>query len=58
MGLPIINAARLNAAQSILNISFEFIKRGNNDNLLKENQFRLSLGMALSDIWFVKKKYE
>jgi hypothetical protein len=58
MGLPIVNAARLNNAQSILNVSLEFIKRGNNDNLLKENQFRLSLGMALSDIWFVKKKYE
>jgi hypothetical protein len=58
MGLPIVNTARLNNAQSILNVSLEFIKRGNNDNLLKENQFRLSFGMALTDIWFVKKKYE
>lgn len=58
MGLPVFNYTRLSAAQTIVNVAFEFIKRGNNDNLLKENQFRLSLGLSLSDSWFVRKKYD
>lgn len=58
MGLPIINYSRLSSAQTIMNIALEYIKRGNNDNLLKENQFRLSFGLALSDLWFVRKKYD
>jgi hypothetical protein len=59
MGLPIDNYNRLSPAQySLINLSFEYIKRGNNSNLLKENLFRISVGLSLSDLWFVKKKYE
>jgi hypothetical protein len=58
IGLPIINYSRLSNAQTVLNVAFEFIKRGNNNNLLKENLFRLSFGFSLSDLWFVKRKYE
>jgi hypothetical protein len=58
LGLPVVNYSQLSAAQTILNICFEFIRRGNNDNLLKENLFRLSFGISLSDNWFYKKKYE
>lgn len=58
-GLPIRNYNRLSPGQAtIINTSLEFIKRGNNDNLLKENLFRLSFGLSLSDFWFVRKKYE
>lgn len=59
LGLPVANYNRLSPNQSsIINLSFEYIKRGNNDNLLKENLFRLSAGFSLSDIWFIKRKYD
>lgn len=59
MGLPLRNYNALARGQaSIINLSFEFIKRGNNDNLLKDNIFRISAGLSFSDLWFNKKKYE
>jgi len=59
LGLPVGNYNRLSPNQaSVINLAFEFIKRGNNDNLLKENLFRLSAGFSLSDIWFQKRKYD
>lgn len=59
MGLPIANYSQLARSQAtIINMAFEYGKRGNNSNLLKENMFRLSIGLSLSDIWFVKRKYE
>jgi len=58
-GLPIRNYNRLSPGQAtIVNLGLEFIKRGNNDNLLKENLFRLSVGFSFSDFWFVHRKYE
>lgn len=61
VGLPIANYrssfASLNQA-TIVNLSFEFIKRGNNDNLLRENMFRFSAGFSLSDLWFIRRKYD
>ncbi len=57
--LPVTNYNRLSPGQfTRLNLSFEYINRGNNDNLLKENNFRISAGFSLSDIWFGKKKYD
>lgn len=57
--LPIRNYNRLSPGQDTrINLAFEFIKRGNNDNLLKENMFRVSAGFCLSDFWFAKRKYE
>jgi hypothetical protein len=59
VGLPLVNYNRLSPGQAtIINLAFEYIKRGNNHNLLKENMFRVSVGLSLSDFWFVKKKYE
>ncbi len=59
MGLPLANYNRLALGQaSIINLSLEYVKRGNNDNLLKENIFRVSVGLSLSDLWFGKHKYE
>jgi hypothetical protein len=61
VGLPIANYrssfASLNQA-TIVNLSFEFIKRGNTDNLLRENMFRFSAGFSLSDLWFIRRKYD
>jgi hypothetical protein len=59
MGLPILSHNRFSPGQAtMINLAFEYIKRGNNDNLLKENMFRISVGFSLSDFWFVRKKYE
>ncbi|MBC7947320.1 MAG: hypothetical protein H7Y42_05535 [Chitinophagaceae bacterium] len=59
LGLPLRNYNRQSPGQAtMINLAFEYIKRGNNDNLLKENMFRISLGFSLSDFWFVRKKYE
>lgn len=59
MGLPIANYSNLARNQaSIINVSLEYTRRGNNDNLLKENIFRVSVGLSFSDLWFVRPKYE
>ncbi|HMU44961.1 MAG TPA: hypothetical protein PKC72_01275 [Chitinophagaceae bacterium] len=58
LGLPLVNKGRQSNQFTVINLCFEYSKRGNNDNLLKENMFRLSLGFSLSDIWFIKRKYD
>lgn len=59
IGLPIVNYNRLSQNQySVLNLGLEFIKRGNDQNLLKENLFRFSAGLNFTDLWFGKRKYE
>jgi hypothetical protein len=59
MGLPLPNYNSLARGQaSVLNLTFEYVKRGNNTNLLKDNIFRISAGLSFSDLWFNKRKYE
>ena len=58
LGLPVRNFNRQNEQFTVINLAFEFIKRGNNSNVLKENLFRLSAGFSLSDLWFTKRKYD
>jgi hypothetical protein len=61
LGLPLRNEAVRYGGfgqWTIINLAFEYIKRGNDDNLLKENLFRVSFGLSLSDLWFIKKKYD
>lgn len=41
-----------------INLALEYGRRGNNSNVLTENLFRVSLGFTLSDLWFIKKKYD
>ncbi|TCZ67895.1 hypothetical protein [Flaviaesturariibacter aridisoli] len=43
---------------TLVNLGFEYQNRGNNNSLLKENTFRLSIGLSLSDAWFIKRKYD
>ncbi len=58
MALP-IRPSRLAPNQfTVFNLGFEYMKRGNDDNLLKENLFRVSLGLNVTDLWFGKRKYE
>ena len=56
LGLPVRKNPYVNQYTSI-NLSFEYGRRGNAENLLRENLFRLGLGFTLSDLWFIKKKY-
>ena len=59
-GLPLLNFSRTTAPNqaTLINLSLEYIRRGSNDNLLKENLFRVSFGLSLSDLWFIKRKYD
>lgn len=59
-GLPLLNYSRTTAPNqaTIINVSLEYIRRGNNENALKENLFRVSFGLSLSDLWFMKRKYD
>jgi hypothetical protein len=41
-----------------INTSIEYGKRGNKDNNIFENFFRFSLGLSLSDVWFIKRQYD
>lgn len=43
---------------SIMNFTFEYGNRGNNQNNLTENLYKVSLGFSLSDIWFIRQKYQ
>lgn len=53
------NAMAARQGQSTtLNLAFEYGRRGNNDNLLRENLFRFSVGLNLNDMWFRKRKYD
>jgi hypothetical protein len=55
-GLPVRKNPYTNQF-TYVNLGFEYGKRGNNTNLLRENMFRISVGFTLSDLWFIKKKY-
>ncbi len=58
LGLPIGRSTQAPNQVTLINLAFEYGKRGNNDNLLKESSFRFSLGFSLSDFWFIKRKYD
>lgn len=58
LGLPVAISRQAPNQITFINLAFEYSKRGNNDNILRENMFRFSAGFSLSDIWFVKRKYD
>lgn len=43
---------------TIINTAFEVGRRGNDDNKVRENFFRISVGLSLSDLWFIKRRYD
>lgn len=57
-GLPITISRQAPNQITFINIALEYCKRGNNQNLLQDNLFRISLGFSLSDIWFIKRQYD
>ena len=56
-GFP-IRPNRFSNQYTNLNLALEFGRRGSRNTLLQENLFRLSFGATLSDLWFVKRKYD
>lgn len=56
-GLP-VRPARYSDQYTTIHTAFEFGKRGSQVNNITENYFRFSLGLSLSDIWFVKRRYD
>lgn len=58
LGLPLRNYSRLSNQATILNFGLEYTRRGNDQNLIKENLLRLSLGLNFTDFWFGKRKYD
>lgn len=58
VGLPLLNYSRLSNQVSMVNLAVEYVRRGNDENKLKENLFRLSLGLSFTDLWFGKRKYD
>ncbi len=57
-GLPISISRQAPNQITFINVALEYIKRGNKQNLLQDNLFRISLGFSLSDIWFIKRQYD
>lgn len=57
-GLPVRKWRSFDNQYTIINTAIEIGKRGNKNNNITEGFFRVSLGLNLSDIWFVKRKYE
>ncbi|MCF8302835.1 MAG: hypothetical protein K9I94_06120 [Bacteroidales bacterium] len=52
IGLPI------RGSNTMVNLGAEVGKRGTTaDNLIEENFIRLSLGLSIQELWFVKRKY-
>ena len=53
LGLPLIGTF------TNVNIGLEVGKRGTTyNNLVQENYFNISVGLSLSDKWFVKRKFD
>ena len=58
MGIPLQISRQAPNQATIINVALEYGKRGNNNNVLRENTFRFSVGFSLSDAWFIKRKYD
>lgn len=53
-----IQPQRFSNQQTIINLAAEIGKRGTNVNNVTENFFKLSAGLSLSDLWFIKRRYD
>lgn len=43
---------------TLINTAFEFGKRGSDVNNVTESFFKFSAGLSLSDLWFIRRKYD
>jgi len=58
IGFPVKRYNAYSTQFSTINTSFEYGRRGNSSTLFNENYFRINVGLALSDIWFIKRQYD
>lgn len=56
-GLPLRRSQYSNQS-TIINTALEIGQRGNNSNLVKESFYKISIGLSLNDIWFIKRQYK
>lgn len=46
-------------SNTMINLSLEYLKRGTTDNnLIKEDYFRIGLSFSAKDLWFFQRKYQ
>ena len=57
LGLP-VRPARFSYQFTTINTAIEFGRRGSAANNITEGYFKLSVGLSLSDLWFIKRKYD
>lgn len=57
-GLPIRRYNVYSTQFNTINFSFEYGRRGGVENPYFERYFRLNFGLALSDVWFIKRQYD
>jgi hypothetical protein len=57
-GLPIRKWRAYDNQFTFLNTALQFGKRGSAVNNITESYFQFSLGISLSDLWFIKRKYD
>lgn len=57
-GFPVRKWSSFDNQYTNINTSFEIGKRGNSTNPITESFFRMSVGLNLSDIWFIKRRYD
>ncbi len=57
-GLPVKKWSNYNRQYTYLNTAIQFGKRGSAVNNITESYVQFSLGISLSDLWFIKRKYD
>jgi hypothetical protein len=58
-GIPLGKTSGNNRSLSRVNLSMEIGRRGTiSDVALKENYYKLTLAYSLSDVWFIKRKFD
>ncbi len=57
-GLPIRKWNTYDNQFTVINVGMQLGKRGSAVNNITENFFQFSLGFSLSDLWFIKRKYD
>ncbi|MCW3088926.1 MAG: hypothetical protein JWQ78_2312 [Sediminibacterium sp.] len=57
-GLPIRKWSSYDNQFTVINTALQFGKRGSSVNNITESYVQFSLGLSLSDLWFVKRKYD
>ena len=53
-----LRTQRYSNQSTIINTAIEIGKRGTNVNNVTESFFKISVGLSLSDLWFIKRKYD